>query len=265
MASNLLRPSSRNEEADWIGDRLAPFGSGVTAIVPGGFEAYVRIFHPATGLNDEPIRWADVAAKSGRTMHRLAQFHAINRPELSDVDPNVNGPNNGNLPLDLLKVLYGTLAAHTSTPQSCFFCLWEGYDWRDTSGGGITFTPIGYSGPPAPPFEHRNPIPEFIRRAVAAEPRVRLPGRDYLLFEGPLEGRVEVGSNLTPAYFMDQSPNLFWPEDHAWCAASEIDLYCTLVAGSKALAESLTANSALEACLMLPDDPISSDSDTINV
>ena len=82
MEKSRLRPSSRTAEADWIADQLAPFGSGMAAIVPNGFEAYVRVLHPATDTNDEPMRWADVAAKSGRTMHRLAQFHAINRPPL---------------------------------------------------------------------------------------------------------------------------------------------------------------------------------------
>jgi hypothetical protein len=118
-----LRPSSRTAEADWIADQLAPFGSGVAAIVPNGFEAYVRVLHPAKGTNDEPIRWADVAAQSGRTMHRLAQFHAINRPSITAVDPAVNGPENGNLVPHLLKVLYTALSgysAHRSHASSVF-------------------------------------------------------------------------------------------------------------------------------------------------
>jgi hypothetical protein len=97
-----------------------------------------------------------------------------------------------------------------------------------------------------------------------AEPRVSLPGRDYLLFEGPLEGATDFGWYLTREHFVPQSPNLFWPADHGWCVASEIDLYCTLVGGSHALADSLMANRALEAWRVFPDDPVTSDSDELN-
>jgi hypothetical protein len=58
---------------------------------------------------------------------------------------------------------------------------------------------------------------------------VHLPQRDYLLFEGPLEAATELGWNMQGGGFVPQSPNLFWPDDHAWCVASEIDLFCTPV------------------------------------
>jgi hypothetical protein len=61
-----------------------------------------------------------------------------------------------------------------------------------------------------------------------------------------------------------QSPNLFWPTDHAWCVASEIDLFCTLVGGSDDLAEALPADPRLEAWPVQPDDPIALDGDQIN-
>ncbi len=59
----------------------------------------------------------------------------------------------------------------------------------------------------------------------------------------------------------DGSPNLFWPQDHAWCVASEIDLYCTIVGGPQALADALVANPALEAWRVEPEDPVTSDGD----
>jgi hypothetical protein len=42
-------------------------------------------------------------------------------------------------------------------------------------------------------------------------------------------------------------------------------LYCTIVGGSSALIENLLANPALEAWRVFPDDPISYNSDEINV
>jgi hypothetical protein len=98
-----------------------------------------------------------------------------------------------------------------------------------------------------------------IHAAEENAPRVHLPGRDYLLFEGPLQAATEF------ARFVSQSPNLFWPDDHAWCVASEIDLFCTLVAGSDVLIEGLIADSRLEAWRVFADDPITADSDHVNM
>jgi hypothetical protein len=63
-----------------------------------------------------------------------------------------------------------------------------------------------------------------------------------MLFEGPLEA---AGSERPASWFGDQAPTLFWPQDHAWCVASEIDLFCTLVAGSNELADRLTPNTTV--------------------
>jgi hypothetical protein len=68
------------------------------------------------------------------------------------------------------------------------------------------------------------------------------------------------GGGLVP-----QSPNLFWPRNQAWCVASEIDLFCTLVAGSNALVEALLADPRLEVCRVFPSGPISADSDHLNI
>ena len=86
-------------------------------------------------------------------------------------------------------------------------------------------------------------------------PRVRLPNREYLLFTGPLEAAPELGATIGET-FWPQSPNLFWPQDHAWCVASEIDLSYTLVAGSEPLAEALVADERLQAALVDPGDAL---------
>jgi hypothetical protein len=64
--------------------------------------------------------------------------------------------------------------------------------------------------------------------------------------------------------FSPQSPNLFWPQDRTWCVASEIDLFCTLVAGSEKLAETLLGDARFEAWRVFPGNPITWDSDDIN-
>jgi hypothetical protein len=263
-----LHPSSRLVEAEWLASRLATFGSGVASVVPGGFPAYSRILHPARGRNDEKIRWADVAVKSGSTMHRLVQFHAITKPPVSASEVAVAPPEPGNLPPDLLRVLCAVLDKRTSTPDSCWFCLWDGYGWLHDSG--VSTMESRLTGTFAPPpatlagATHSACLSPVLRAAVSNAPRVSLPYRDYLLFEGPLEAATELGWMMPGGGFVPQSPNLFWPHDHAWCVASEIDLFCTLVAGSIALAEDLLADPYLEVWRVFATDPVSADSDQKN-
>ena len=227
----MLHPSAEVTAADWLGPRLRRFGSAVAGVVPDRFPAYVRILHPARGPDGRPVRWAEVAAWSGRTMHRLAQFHAISRPAAAPAGPapwNDEDPPDGNLPAELLRILCGVLAEHTGTTESCWFCLWNGYGWL-------------YGSPWAGIMGRREPIavPPAFPAEVLDGPRVRLPGRDYLLFAGSLAAAPELGWADPYGSFVPQSPNLFWPQDHAWCVATEIDLFCTLVAGSEALAQAL--------------------------
>lgn len=62
-----------------------------------------------------------------------------------------------------------------------------------------------------------------------------------------------------------QSPNLFWPDDRAWCVASEIDFDSTLVAGSTALIEALLTAPGLEVWPVEGHDSLAFDADHVNV
>jgi hypothetical protein len=79
-----------------------------------------------------------------------------------------------------------------------------------------------------------------------------------------LEAATDLGWIMPRGMFVSQSPNLFWPHDHAWCVASEIDLFCTLLAGSNALAENLIADPRLEVFRVFAGDRVSADSDDKN-
>lgn len=153
----------------------------------------------------------------------------------------------GNLPADLLRILCATLAAHTESAGACYFCLWDGYGWLQGGPSVAILTRRRSNGTPA------------LAPALSPEqwygPRVRLPNREYLLFTGPLAAAPELGATIGET-FRPQSPNLFWPQDHAWCVASEIDLSCTLVAGSEPLAEALVADKRLRAACVDPSDAL---------
>jgi hypothetical protein len=160
--------------------------------------------------------------------------------------PDGEDPPEGNLPPAQLHALTATLARHTTTPAACWFCLWDGYGWLHGSPAVGMLTSRG-AGPPVPPA---------LPPEVLGGPRVRLPGRDYLLFTGPLAAAPELGWDGPDGWFLPQSPNLFWPEDRAWCVATEIDLPFTLVAGSTALVSELVADRRLDTHRVSSGDPL---------
>ena len=229
-------------EADWIGERLAPADAcRVTSVVPGGFDAYARVLHPAEDPldGDRLVRWAEVAAWSGTPLRADAQFHTIALPPVRperDAPWSGQGPRQGELYPPDAEALAGIARDWTTTPERCWFCLWDGY------GAGTLLTPPGEPSVPVP-----DPVPAPVRHG----PRVRLPGRDYLLYTGPAEAVL----TTDPLPGGDQAANLWWPADRVWCVASEIDLAWTYVGGPAGMIERLLADGRIEAQPAAPDDP----------
>jgi hypothetical protein len=72
-----------------------------------------------------------------------------------------------------------------------------------------------------------------------------------LLFHGPVTGATAFRSE---PWF--QSPTLWWPDDRAWCVASELDIYSTYVAAGTAAVRALIADPALEVLECTADQDI---------
>ena len=224
-------------EARWVQESLSDFGT-LRALLPGGFPAYARVFHPAylDGEEERPIRWSTVASWTGRTVHPLMQFPHIaslnEDPHVMYEDPPWGShPRIGSIPERECRTLVEVLRSFTSTPGNCFFCLWEGYGNIDT-------------------------------RLYKASSRVRAPGRDHLLFRGSIDGIMAFLARDGP--FWGHSPNIWWPEDRAWCVATDIDLYDTYVGGSREFIEAVLSNPDLEALPTTLDARLALGGDTIN-
>jgi hypothetical protein len=220
------------EEGDWIRDRLAtPVGSTVESIIPGGFQAYARVLHPAVIATDEEdgqARWAEVAAWSGLELRANAQFHSVALPPHGPVSAELassRAPRKGSLTAGDCSAVAALLRPHTATPERCWFCLWEGYAWQGVKS---------------------NPIPAEILDG----PRVSLPRREYVLFGGP----VEAAAAIDGAAF---TPNIWWPADRVWCVVSAIDLPWTYVAGPAPMIAELLNHADLEVLPAEPDDRVS--------
>ena len=216
----MLTPAADTRAADWIVAALTTFAKSVESLVPAGFEAYVRVFHPATRYGDPvedlsrwtPVRWREIAGATGRTAHagmqlpNLTGAWARNAPGLFDREPG-----EGSLPESEIDPLVSVLARHTQTPDRCWFASWEGW------GRGI-------------------------RGDVAAAPKFQVPHRGYHLLQGEIAAAAE--SLVT---FHLQTASIWWPDDRAWCVATEVDLNTTFVGCSRACAAALVESAGLEA------------------
>ena len=62
----------------WVDESLSGFAR-VHSLLPRGFPAYARVFHPAYqgDAEDQPVRWSTVASWTERTVHPLMQFPRI--------------------------------------------------------------------------------------------------------------------------------------------------------------------------------------------
>jgi hypothetical protein len=225
--------------AAWAEERLLarPFAA-VGALVPDTFEDFARVLHPAyrrvEGGREEAVTWATVASWTGRLAHPLMQFERI--AELG-TDPNTQPdwgrrPDAGDLPNELVGPLVPVLEGFTTTPGDCWFCLWEGF-------GGLDL------------------IPSFDQL-----PRVRGPGRQYLLFRGPIS--VMAAGTDDPDLGWPDYPQLWWPDDRAWCVATDIDLDSTYIGASRECIARLLDEPELEVVPARIDDRVDVGADAPN-
>jgi hypothetical protein len=256
-----VTPSEAVENADWMGIQLHPFNAyDVGSVVPTGFAAYARILHPAF-TREAPVRWAEVAVWSGRVIHPEVQFHALVPAAPQDrlgTEPFVYPPRNGVLPESQVRALATLLSRHTTSQDRCWFCLWEGFGYLNE--GAVAWVRAYYLGSWAGRWARWRDkhLRVSIRRPKRRPVRTNLvrpnTARSYLLFSG----------SITQAAGWQDGPNLWWPDDRAWCVASEIDLPYTYVGGSKELIEEILHEPALEALPSGVGDGITYDSDKVN-
>ncbi len=132
------------------------------------------------------------------------------------------------LPVARRDLIVAVLEKHTSTPDRCWLCLWDGYGYDNAVS--LSFWKEGEQP------RHAKRPPRFSIR-VPRKPRddgrarMRLPHRDYFLYRG----------STGQATGWSDGPNLWWPDDRAWCVASEIDLEETFVGGTQVLIDEICA------------------------
>ena len=235
-----LKLADEVSAARWIEERLWPWerdGVLVGSFMPDIFESYARVFHPAYQDDGSVVRWSELARRRGIELMGDTTFRDVGGGLRSKgIKGEVQSPPEGVLPPEVLLTLAGSLRAHTSTADQCWFCFWEGDGalWSESHGW------LRREGD-----SESKEMMEAARRQDEvwnAAPKVRAPGRNYLLFSGPLS----VVEDLTDA-FNGPELNMWWPDDRAWLVSTEVDAITSYVGGSQEAIEGLFTDPELDA------------------
>lgn len=231
----------------WVEEALGSRFGHVEALVPRGYEAYARLFHPAMTHGDRPVRWSTVAEWSGRTYYSLMSFEGISVPKLgygSIKQPWAYEPPEDVIGLEDIVALSCFLSNYTGTPGEYYFAVWDGYGSFGTGSSALLTTSGGILLLP----------PADVERAK----RIKGVGREYLLYSGPASFHDFDFPGL-------DGPNIWWPEDRSWCVSTDIDLDSTYIGGSEECIEHLLRHPSLEVLRTTSDAPVYMAADTINL
>lgn len=271
----------------WIAEHLSGWGK-VGGVVPRGFEAYARIFHPTEArrvISSEPLEvetrmvtWTEVAETKGTAWHPAAQWGSLSTSQYGEIDLGdgweLGPPDQGRLPLDQLAAVSGLLAQHTGTPSDSVVGIWAG--WGELHPGTgmkvLTFTRIGDESAEDAQREAEqallDAVSDGVARAAGVGPTLELPGREYVLLAADVRELTDESwaqaAGIGWRYRYGPTPNILWPADRAWFLGSEIDFDSTLVGGTRALIEAIVAHPQLEAAEVTADTDLTIFADAVN-
>ena len=239
-------------EAQWIEQGTNHRSRCLDALIPAGFTAHARLFHPADNVSDSTaesrVRWSQVAKWAGKTVHSLMEFGRIKVPvEGFGIEPAPWRYDPDEELYDEGIALAAFLAGYTDTPQDCFFGIWEGYG--QFSVGSMVMLSTNGGIPLSPPAE-----------VLKAEQFV-CDDWKHLLYRGALDAiesfyTVPIWGNL---------PNIWWPSDRAWFVMSHYDMNSTYIAGSEECIQALLNHQFFEVLPVAANDPFGWGQDQVNL
>ncbi|MGF7142789.1 hypothetical protein HNQ56_001207 [Anaerotaenia torta] len=231
-------PVKNTDTATWLEASIEkPWGRGdnanyAAAIIPRGFKSYARLLHPGyIGNGEREVSWSEVAEHFMRKPHAQMQWHAITKSHHSGISSvGFKAPNTGSLPQNQAKVLVEILRKHTTTPQDCYFAIWDGWGF-------------------------------FVSDELQSEAAyLKLPHRGYYLVRGTIEIAAQSISSLSW-----QSASIWWPRDRAWCVATEVDLMWTYIGGKSMCIDEILRDKRLDTWSATLDDRVDIQGDLINI
>lgn len=225
----------------WIAERLdgGTLGATMHSVVPHGFAAYARVFHPIEGqrpvgstwddlrrnLGPDPIEWErrspswhELTIELGLMWHPLVQWNSL--IAASGEDGNWNGtpglegwrysaPAMGSIPAALLARLARVLASHTTTPDSGQAAVWEGHGGLMSNDGYTYITFFSDDDDDDDDDAEERALQSEaadgppLGPEIAAGARLELPARNHVLFDLGIDELIEES----------------WPERAQWVRA----------------------------------------------
>lgn len=196
-------------------------GTRVGSVVPPLFDAYARIFHPAS-RRGEPVAWREVARRTGAAVHPQMQWEAIVRPRGFAPEGEASGPGQlfdrapvtGRCPRAVRVPLVDRFERPADPSSPCHLLVWTGF-------GGVEGSSVD-------------------------APRIAGPGREYMVLRASLD---QVGRGLfdIASPTLEIGPSFWWPDDRSWCVATEVDFRWTYVGGPRLLIDAILADDRIEA------------------
>jgi hypothetical protein len=216
------------QSAVWVRFALRPWHPlpmRIASLVPAEFAAHGRILHPLWN-GTQRVRWSEYARAHGRSLNARTRFNdLVGLPDEfvrhSTLPEPWCQPDDGSMPRFTCAAVATVLAEYTSTPGDCFFALWLGYGWDEIEALGA---------------ERR--------------PQLALEHRDCYLLRGPVASAIAVESHA--GWF--QSPTAWWPADHSWFVATDVDGYNSYVGASVEAIDALVASDGVEVLACRSDD-----------
>ena len=216
----MLSPAVDASQVDWLLRYSSAEPRVVQSYVSAGFAAYARVLNPANGFDGAPVRWSRIAQEVGVELTAETQwsdlaFNLRDDGELINLDAPDWSPDPG-----MTRVLTSVLEPYTTTPQDCYFLVWEGYASVSDYFAGLDAPKIAMS-------QHRS----------------------LFLLAGSLQDAC--------APFIEDDrrlPNWWWPEDEEWCVGNDIYARSVFLGGSQECIDAVLLHPDLEA---LPISPYS--------
>jgi len=291
-----MRLTDEVSRGAWLQERVGSWAT-VAGVAGAGFDRYARVLHPIPvdrrdltrtntwGMN--PILqegtwpWGEVARRNGKVMHSLVQWIRISEQESALEYPDgwrAGQSRTGWFDPVLMASLTTHLRAATTCPDEVTIGIWDGWGVAVDAVAYAAIEPVSAEDADADRHKRRAAAEQQRRSAYSSEylqaraggDLLAMPGREYVLFSTSLaeladpDWGVEAGIGWQAGFGHDPSPQLVWPEDHAWVVATEVDWDSTIVAGTSNLIDVVLDDPRFESYELSGDDRLTFDSDTLN-
>jgi hypothetical protein len=208
--------------AGWFADALRapdPDAFRVWSVVPDRYSAYARLVHPAyywsEGTN-QPVHLRDIDHPEQQGWEGDARFTWQTGWSIKQ-QWTIGTPMIGTLDAADLTALIEVLSSFTTTPDDVWALIWPGwgYDWSGQLHHGAQQMPIR--------------------------------GNAFALLHGSLSALAELRAQA------DHAPSYWWPQDRAWAVGTDLDDFCSYIAGSDDCVTAVLTDTRLECYPAAPD------------